>query len=101
MSEEKINWAQTAELLGISQATIRNWIRHGYLGPVDDKGKQFLKVDILMLKEALAAGKIDRLRRRANKAQAAKTFLPVEYLKNEDNLLRLNRLSEYIKERGN
>lgn len=100
MSEEKINWAQTAELLGISQATIRNWIRHGYLGPVDDKGKQFLKIDILNLKEALAAGKIDRLRRRANKAQAAKTFLPVEYLKNEDNILLLNRLSEYIKEQG-
>ncbi|HHV65264.1 MAG TPA: N-6 DNA methylase [Peptococcaceae bacterium] len=100
MSEEIINSFKTAEILGISQASIRNWLRHGYLQPVDREGKHFLRAEVLKLKADLSSGKIDRLRSRANKARAEKKFLPVEYLRDEKNLFQLSRLSEFINSEG-
>lgn len=98
MQEEIIDIGKTAEILGISKASVRNWLKHGYLKPIDSQAKYFLAPEVLRLKEAIAAGKIDRLKRRANKSRAAKKFMPIEYLKNEEYRLHISRLIEYIKQ---
>lgn len=70
-----------AEFLGISKATVKNWIRHGYLTPEIIAGRQaFHLSEIQSLKEKILNGNIDRLNKRANKRSAAKSFIPAEYL---------------------
>jgi SAM-dependent methyltransferase len=94
--EAKIDAAQAAELLGISKASIRNWIKHDYLTPADAAGKHFFLGEILRLKADIETGKVNRLRQRANKTGAQKTFLPVEYLKTKDNQMKISQLADYI-----
>lgn len=100
MQEEIINIGETAELLGISKGTVRNWIKHGYLKAVDPKGRYFPTFEVLKLNKAIAAGKINRLKKRANKVRADKNFIPTEYLKNAENGLKISHLIQYIKQYG-
>lgn len=72
---------QAADFLQISPATVRNWIKHNYLTPVSQKSKLIFSVqDVHSLKQDIAAGRIIRLRKRANKDKSVATFLPLEYL---------------------
>lgn len=72
---------QAADFLQISSATVRNWIKHHYLAPIDTNGKtRFSYSDVHSFKENLANGRINRLRKRANKNRSTSTFLPIEYL---------------------
>jgi len=64
---------QTAELLGISNASVKNWVRHGYL--VKSEGG-FSKSEVHKLLARIQNGEIERLNSRANKKQAAGTILP-------------------------
>ncbi|NLI91933.1 MAG: N-6 DNA methylase [Peptococcaceae bacterium] len=98
MSEARIDAGKAAELLGISKASVRNWIKHHYLTPIDPAGKQFFLHDVLRLKGDIESGKIDRLRQRANKTGAKKTFMPDEYLRNKANYEKVSHLVEYIVE---
>ncbi|RNC29787.1 MAG: Modification methylase VspI [Candidatus Dichloromethanomonas elyunquensis] len=96
MPEEKINAEKAAELLGISQVSIRNWIKHNYLNPVGPTGKQYLLREVLQLKQDIETGKINRLKQRANKIKANKTFAPVEYMIDENSYSKVNYLAAYI-----
>ncbi|MCD4652893.1 helix-turn-helix domain-containing protein, partial [bacterium] len=58
---------QTAELLDVSLATVRNWVRHGYLIPVENTKNKFLENEVILLKQKIESGDIQRLRTRANK----------------------------------
>jgi len=95
---EIIDFVKTAELLGLSVASVRNWIRHGFLSPVDEKGRLFIKDDVMKLKEDISQGKIDRQRKRANKIRADRFFLPSEYLKNDGSRREISRLIKVIKQ---
>jgi len=82
---EYLSTAEIAETLGITSASIRNWIRHGYLHPVNKTGKVFFsKVDIEQLQKKINSGDIERLSKRANKSKAIKTFIPLEYSENKE-----------------
>lgn len=80
-----IDLGKTAKTLGISKASVRNWIRHEYLKPIDVQGKFFDHKQILKLKEPITNGYVNRLKTRANKTRAAKPFLPVEYIIGQEN----------------
>lgn len=97
MQEKIIDTEKTAEILGISKASIRNWMKHGYLNAVDSKGRFFQTSDVLNLKKEIGEGKIDRLRKRANKAQGSKSFIPAEYIKNKKSRMQISHLAEYIR----
>lgn len=72
---------QVADFLQISPATVRNWIKHNYLTPVSQQSKlKFFVQDVHSLKQDIAAGRVIRLRKRANKDKSVTTFLPIEYL---------------------
>lgn len=68
-----------ASAIGISTATVRNWIKAGHLTPVNERPVEFLQSDVLSLKDAIVAGKFDRLRKRANKTNSSVTLIPKEY----------------------
>ncbi len=69
--EEKLyTLSEACQLLSISTATVRNWMKSGRLVPVsnDSKTKPLFEENYLLsVKEALANGSIDRLKSRRNK----------------------------------
>ncbi len=77
-----LNTRQAAGLLEVSEATVRNWVRHGYITPVVGNAGRFLAADIEGLKQRITVGELDRLRRRANKKRAGNSCVPTEYLDN-------------------
>jgi len=93
----KINIAQTSELLGVSSATIRNWVRHKYLSRLNE-GKDFLfeYKEVKVLQESIANGDIVRLNKRANKRNSTKMFVPTEYVGEESFNQYLINVTDYI-----
>ena len=74
-SENNITIDKAAELLSVSSATIRNWIKSGMLL------KKAIGVDknsLDKLVKSINSGKINRLNSRANKKTALRTFIPNE-----------------------
>ena len=72
-SNKMLSASETAKLLGISTASVRNWIRHGYLTK-NEQGFSKDEVESLLVK--IRSGEIDRLNRRANKRETAGTLAP-------------------------
>lgn len=88
-----------AEMLGISEATVRNWVKHGYLNAELHAGKDaFYLKDIQRLKEKILDGSLDRLNKRANKKNARKSFIPVEYLGNRKSSKQVTAVISFIRE---
>ena len=94
-----IDLGRTAEILGITKGSIRNWIRHEYLKPIDSQGRFFDQDQVLKLKDDIVNGNLDRLKTRANKIRADKHFLPVEYVMGQENRKAIITLVNYIKEK--
>ncbi len=95
-TESILTVKEAASFLGVSSATVRNWEKHGYLSAIHRvKPISYPKGRIEQLKERIKNGQIDRLNTRANKRNANRTFIPSEYLQNQNELLVLSDLSEY------
>ncbi|MCK5687180.1 N-6 DNA methylase [bacterium] len=77
-----ISMKQASEILNVSVATVRNWIKHDYLKPLYNSKNKFLDSDVNTLKQQIESGQIDRLRKRANKQKSSCSFIPDEYLDN-------------------
>ncbi|HED05095.1 MAG TPA: hypothetical protein ENI61_00240, partial [Ignavibacteria bacterium] len=97
----KINILQTSEILGVSNATIRNWIKHKYLSPLS-KGKDivFDYKEVKILKEKIVDGQIARLNKRANKRNSTKKFIPKKYADEENLANNLTIISAHISQKS-
>lgn len=85
--------SEAASLLQVSGATIRNWLKSGYLQGVIKEGKQLLYAnDLHKLKNQASK----RLTQRANKAQSEKSLLPKEYLQNNSELQNITAIINFI-----
>lgn len=71
---------KAASVLSVSEATVRNWIRCGYLEPTPPGRNQFESEKVALLKAKIEKGEISRLRNRANKRQTDVSFIPDEYI---------------------
>ncbi len=72
---------ETASILSVSGATVRNWIKHELLRPAcGSSGTRFAAEDVRRLNELIRRGDLQRLDRRANKSIARKSFLSNECL---------------------
>lgn len=70
---------ETADILGISSATVKNWIKLDKLSATKFEKKYFLnKESVLNLKENLADS--DLLKKRRNKSTANGRFIPKSYI---------------------
>ncbi|MCK4906896.1 MAG: N-6 DNA methylase [Spirochaetes bacterium] len=71
---------QASGILDVSEATVRNWIKHGYLTPVKNTKSKFMDSEVAALKQRIESGEIKRLRKRANKKKSDISFVPEEYM---------------------
>ncbi|MDC7226819.1 MAG: N-6 DNA methylase [Spirochaetales bacterium] len=71
--DDLISAAETASILSISEASVRNWVRHGYLHKNDG---WFDRAEVKTLLEKIRCGEIDRLNSRANKRHQNGNLLP-------------------------
>lgn len=94
-----IDYNNASQLLGVSVDTLRNWVKAKYVFPfIKNKKAGFLKSDIQILKQKIINGEIDRLTSRANKKNSKDTFIPKEYLKNKNDLLKIQKIIAIINE---
>jgi predicted site-specific integrase-resolvase/SAM-dependent methyltransferase len=86
LNTKTVDLEEAGTLLGVSVATIRNWIRHSYITPENSASKKMLfkQSEIEELKSKLKSGEINRLSARANKRNSSNTFIPEEYADNDE-----------------
>ena len=84
IEEEKLSITQVCELLSISQATAKNWLRLGKLKMGSD-GETFDKQYIEALISEIKSGKDNRLKSRRNKKNVSGKVLYKDYIKNNHN----------------
>lgn len=95
---ELLDILHASELLGVSTATIRNWIKAGQLTYASsERQKLFDKKQIEKLKSDLQNGETERLNNRANKRNSKSTFIPIEQLNHKSMLPLLQSYIEQIK----
>ncbi|MBC7542295.1 MAG: N-6 DNA methylase [Candidatus Sericytochromatia bacterium] len=96
-----VGMAEAAQRLGVSPATVRNWIRQAYLTPTRiGRRLRFDPLALTALQAALDSGALDRLRRRANKGQATTSVIPTERLSTTATCPSLERLVAAIFQSG-
>ena len=82
LKEKRHTLSQAAEKLGVSPATIRNWIKSGRISQVtkSDKGLIFQEQEMNQLAKAIESGRLPYLRSRRNKTAVKTQAVPVGYL---------------------
>ncbi len=75
-----IDLETAASFLGISTATVRNWVKCGYLKSHTTDKRYFDISEIENVKINIENGDFNKLNGRANKSKAERTFIPEEYL---------------------
>ncbi len=88
-----ISREQAADFLGVSVATLRNWVRTGVLVEFD---RQFLLLDIEALALGIESGDVERLKGRANRSFVDSCFLPSEYLVDSSNGFLILKLVDFL-----
>ena len=89
---QSVTTKQTAGILEVSETTVRNWVNHGLLSPVAGNNNRFDITAVELLKHEILTGKIDRLRKRANKKNTNNSFIPDEYLESNDCVVEINQI---------
>ena len=84
IEDEKLTITQVCDLLSISQATAKNWIRLGKLKK-DSDSETFDKAYIETLMTEIKSGKDGRLKSRRNKKNVSGKALYKDYIKSEGN----------------
>lgn len=75
----KVSLHEAAKLMGISSATLRNWVKAGHLQPASARPLLLWEDAVLDLKNKIGRGFWPKLQTRANKANSATQRLPEEY----------------------
>ena len=95
--KEILNIKNAADLLGISTATVRNWIKNGQLPTYKNNNNYFFyRTDVEKIKSKLLSGELEKLNKRANKIKAKRTFIPEEHIKAQTNLDEINYVINFI-----
>ena len=79
---KRISANEAARQIGISTATVRNWVKAGHMTPLPGDGISFDEREVSRIKADLANGQLGKLRSRANKIKSNTRFVPVEYAEN-------------------
>lgn len=96
---EYLDLNETVSILGVSSATIKNWIKYNYLTPKKTSNKKlfFHSTEIEELKDRIDSGEINRLNKRANKKNSSNTFIPNEYADNQEVIKLVQEVLENYK----
>ncbi len=97
-NEAVLNIESAATFLGISTATVRNWVKCGYLQSLGENTRYFFhKKDVENVKSKILNGDLEKLNKRANKAKADRTFAPDEYVQDKAEFEKLNSIVAFVK----
>ncbi len=90
--------AQAAQIIGVSTATIRNWVKSGDISPASSRPIYFTEKSIFNLKDKIASSTSGRLKTRANKAASTNNFFPSEYATNASLLKQIEGISDWVQQ---
>jgi tRNA1(Val) A37 N6-methylase TrmN6 len=97
LSEKHISTAETAQMLGISVTSVKNWVRHGFIETaMNDTDFIFLEDDVISLRSRILSGDLKRLNSRANKSNSSRTFLPDELFESDSEKRVVSEISSFI-----
>jgi type I restriction-modification system DNA methylase subunit len=101
LSIKRIGLQETVSMLGVSSATVKNWIRHNYITFQEKRDGQifFNYNEIDELKGKISNGTIDRLNGRANKRHSNFTFIPSEYIENQEVVSEIEDIVRFVQEK--
>jgi type I restriction-modification system DNA methylase subunit len=92
-----LSYKEASEILGISVATLNNWVKANYVYPdLHGTKARFSYSDIETIKQKLSNGELARLNSRANKSKAKATFIPKEHLPDRETSRKLEELLSLI-----
>ena len=91
-----IDLEKTASFLGISTATVRNWVKCGYLQAHTPDKRYFHIAEIENVKANIKNGDLDKLNGRANKSKAERTFIPDEYLQDGVSVDDITKIINFV-----
>jgi type I restriction-modification system DNA methylase subunit len=95
--QKELTLQETAEILGISNATVLNWVKQDFLKPITLRDSLFFdQNEVLLLRKNIRKGKLQRLQKRANKSNSSRKFLPDEYMDHPKYLPVFNTIMDYI-----
>lgn len=98
-NEDFLTYKEVAEILGVSNATVRNWVKLGHIKPASTHlNNRFLISHIEEIKNNLANGSLAKLNKRANKRRSHSNIIPIEYADNQDvfeSILKITELFKY------
>jgi hypothetical protein len=94
---KNIPLSNVASMIGVSSATVRNWVKAGYLTPAAQKPLSFFEEDAIRLKTKIVSGSLGRLRTRANKASSDSRVIPKEYSTKSESLLLIDAVVDTFK----
>lgn len=87
-----------AHIIGVSSATIRNWVKAGHISPISTHPLAFLEESILLIQDQIKTKKIGKLKARANKVYALNIFCPDEYANNSALPSHIAKIVEYVRQ---
>lgn len=93
-----IDLEKTASFLGISTATVRNWVKCGYLQTHTADKRYFHLAEIENVKVNIKNGDLNKLNGRANKSKAERTFIPDEYLQDGVSADDITKIINFVTE---
>ncbi len=92
-----IDIEKASSFLGISTATVRNWVKCGHLKTYNNERRYFFSLsDIENIKSNIVNGDFEKLNGRANKSKAERTFIPDEYLKDGISIDDINKILDFV-----
>src|SRR5690554_7796028 len=92
-----ITLAEVCDILTISVATGRNWIKSGILNPINESN-EFYRNIILKIKEDIENNTIDRLNKRRNKKHVSGNFIPKKYIESSNGIKLVELIISGIEE---
>jgi len=97
--DKLITSSETAQILGISVSSVRNWVKHGFINSSSNTGESGFSIkDVMDLKGRIESGELERLNSRANKIKSSRTFLPDELFGNTKSREHVEKIARHILE---
>ncbi len=82
-NEDYLTYKEVSEVLGISTATVRNWVKLGHIQPAAiQQNNRFLRSHIEEIRNKITNGSLTKLNQRANKSNSISKIIPTEYADN-------------------
>ncbi len=88
-----------AKIIGVSSATIRNWVKAGHIKPASFRPLLFLEDSVLELKSRIGSGSFNKLKIRANKVGSESNFFPEEYVENRSLISHIANIVSRVKDK--